>query len=94
MKDIISIALLSLKEGLRQRILFGVLVLAILIMMFAVLISGMFMRDLLKIILDICLAAVTAGGLLVPLFIAVNMLAGDIEQRTIFTILARPISRT
>ena len=94
MKNIAAISLISFKEGLRHRVLYGVVVFALLVMAFAVLISGLFMRDISKVILDLCLSAVNVGGLLIPFFLAVNLLSRDIEKRTIFTILARPISRT
>lgn len=93
MNAALSVALLCYKEGLRHRILYGTITCSTLLMLFSLLISGLFMRDILKIILDICLAATTIGGLLVPFFLAVNFLAGDIDQKTIYTILARPVSK-
>jgi ABC-type transport system involved in multi-copper enzyme maturation permease subunit len=92
--SIIAIALISYKEGLRHRVLYGVVIFALLLMGFSVLFSGLFMRDISKIILDLCLSAINVGGLLIPFFLAVNLLAKDIERRTIFTILSRPISRS
>lgn len=92
--NIFAIALISFKEGLRHRVLYGVVIFSLLLMTLAVLFSGLFMRDISKIILDLCLSAVNIGGLLIPFFLAVNLLAKDIERRTIFSILARPISRT
>ncbi|NLZ16456.1 MAG: ABC transporter permease subunit [Desulfobulbaceae bacterium] len=88
-----QVALFTYKESLRQRILYGALVCAVLLMLFALMFSGWFMRDILKIILDLCLAAVSLGGLLVPFFVAINLVAGDIDQKTIFTILAQPIDK-
>ena len=52
------------------------------------------MRDILKVLLDICLSSISIGGLLVPFFLAITLLAGDIENRTIYTLLARNISRS
>jgi len=93
MKNIVAVARLTCKEGLRHRLLYGVIIMAILFMTFAVLVSGFFMRDIAKIIIDFCLSTVSVGGLIVPIFLAVNMLAGDIERRTIFPLLSKPISR-
>lgn len=93
MKNILAVAAITYKEGLRNRVLYGVLLFALLIMTFAVLISGLFMRDIGKITLDLCLAAVNIGGLLVPFFLAVNLLSKDIERRTIYSILSRAVSR-
>lgn len=93
MRKIVAISLISFKEGLRNRVLYGIVVLALCMMVFAILISGFFMRDISKVMLDLCLATVNVGGLLVPFFLAIHLLARDIERRTVFTILARAISR-
>ncbi len=93
MKIIWAIATITLKEGLRQRILYGVIIASLLLIIFAILISGLFMRDILKVLQDICLSAINIGGLLVPFFLSINLLAGDIEKKTIYTLLSRNISR-
>ena len=93
MRAVFSVALLSFKEGLRQRVLYGVVLAALLMMSGAVLVSGFFLRDISKVILDFSLATVTLGGLTIPLFLAIHMLARDIERRTVFSLLSRPISR-
>ena len=48
MNATLQVALLCFKEGLRHRILYGIFVCAGLLMLFALLISGLFMRDILK----------------------------------------------
>ena len=93
MNTILPVALLSFPEGLKHRVLYGTIIFALFIMVFSVLFSGLFMRDILKITLDFCLSAISIGGLVIPVFIGVNFLSGDIDQKTIYTILARPISR-
>ncbi|SEA64793.1 ABC-type transport system involved in multi-copper enzyme maturation, permease component [Desulfuromusa kysingii] len=93
MRGVYAVALLSFKEGLRHRVLYGVLLAALLLMGCTVLVSGFFLRDISKVILDFCMATVTLGGLTIPFFLAIHLLAKDIERRTIFTLLTRPISR-
>ncbi|MFO7760370.1 MAG: ABC transporter permease subunit [Desulfobia sp.] len=94
MRNIFALALLSFKEGLRYRVLYGVLVFALLIMVLAVLVSGLFMRDVSKVILDFCLASINIGGLLIPFFLGINLLARDLEQHTVFAVLSRPVRRS
>ncbi len=89
----LPIASITFKEGLRHRILYGVLIAALLSIIASILLSGLFMRDMQKVILDIGLSATSIGGLLIPFFLGINLLAGDIENKTIFTILAKPVSR-
>lgn len=68
MKNVFAVALLSFKEGVQHRVLYGVLISALLLMSFAVLVSGFFLRDVAKVILDFCMATVTLGGLTIPFF--------------------------
>jgi ABC-type transport system involved in multi-copper enzyme maturation permease subunit len=93
MRIIWVVALITLKESLRHKVLYGILMSALLVMFFSLLISGLFMRDILKVTLDLCLSAVSIGGLLVPFFLTINLLARDIENKTIYTLLAKAISR-
>jgi ABC-type transport system involved in multi-copper enzyme maturation permease subunit len=93
MKNILAVARLTLKEGLGQKILYSVLIMALAVIFFAVLLSGFFMRDIAKIIVDFGLSAVSIGGLLVPFFITINLVAGDLENRTVFSLLAAPLPR-
>lgn len=88
-----STAKLTYKDGLKSRILYGVLLLSLLLIVLSIFISGLFMRDIMKVLLDICLSTVSVGGLLIPFLIAVSHLSGDIERKSIYTILASPISR-
>lgn len=94
MNTILAIAVITIKEGLRRRLLYGVTVASVLLILLAVLISGLFMRDIQKVLLDICLSAISVGGLLIPFFLVIDLLAGDIEDRTIYTLLARNITRS
>lgn len=94
MQNIYAVLWITFKEGLRQRVLYGVVIFALFLMTFAVLISGWFMRDISKVILDFCFSAISIGGLLVPFFLAINLLSKDIERKTIFSILATPVSRS
>ncbi len=93
MKDIFAVARLTFKEGLGYKIFYSVSLMAAAATFFSVLLSGFFMRDIAKIIVDFGLSAVGIGGLLVPFFLTVNMVAGDMENRTVFTLLAQPLSR-
>lgn len=93
MSNIYAVAILAFKEGVKQRIIYGLLIAASLILALSVLLCGFFLRDVSKVLLDFCLATTTLGGLCIPFFVAIHMLSKDIERRTIFTVLTRPLSR-
>lgn len=92
--SILPIASITFKEGLRHKLLYSILVVAFLVILFSVFFSTLFMRDIMKVLLDLCLCCVSLAGLLVPFFLMINLLSGDIETRTIYTILAKPVSRS
>lgn len=93
MSHIWSVSTITIKEAIRHRIFLGISFASLLLIIVSVVISGLFMRDVLKILLDICLSAVNIGGLLIPFFVAINLLSSDIESHSIYTILSRQISR-
>lgn len=93
MKQILPIAGLCYKECLRHKVIYGVAFFSLSLMFFSLFISGLFMRDILKIIIDICMSSISFGGLLVPLFMVVSTLSSDLHQKTMYTILSRNIDR-
>ncbi len=93
MKCVFAVTLITFKEAVKQRVIYGTSLTAVALLTLSVLISGFFMRDISKILVDFSLSITTLGGLLIPIFVAVNMLSGDLEKRTAFTILSRPVAR-
>lgn len=93
MNNILHIALITFKECLRHRVIYGTFVAALFVISLSTVIGGMYMRDLLKIILDICLSAVSLGSLLIPFFFVISLFLNDLENKTAYFILAQRISR-
>ena len=56
-------------------------------------VSGMIMRDVGKVAVDMALSTVSFSGLLLVLFVGIDLMAKDLDKRTIYMVLARPISR-
>jgi ABC-type transport system involved in multi-copper enzyme maturation permease subunit len=51
------------------------------------------MRDVGKVAVDMALSTVSFAGLLLVLFVGIDLMAKDLDKRTIYMVLARPISR-
>ena len=88
------IALITFKEGIRNRALYGITLLALLLLIANFLISGLFMQEIGKVAVDIALSAVSLSGLLLVLFVGINLMAKDLDKKTIYMVLSRPISRS
>jgi len=94
MKALWPIILVTYKEGIRNRAISGVLLITALLLCFGFLLTGMIMRDVGKVAIDFALASVSLSGLLIVLFSSINMMNKDVERKTIYMILSRPISRS
>jgi len=93
MNGIFSLAHVTFKEGIRSRALFGIFIMALLAFSATVTITNLFMRDIIKVAADLSLATISFSGLLMIVFIGTNLLSKDIDKRTIYMVISRPISR-
>ena len=89
----LSLAWITFKEGLKNRALFGLLIMVIFMFAVTVTLTNLFMRDIIKVASDLSLATISFSGLLLVMFIGINLLAKDIDKRTIYMVISRPISR-
>jgi len=94
MKGIFSLAYITFKEGIRNRALFGIFIMALLAFAITVTLTNLFMRDIVKVAADLALATITFSGLLMVIFIGTSLLSKDIDKRTIYMVISRPISRS
>lgn len=93
MKSIITIARNTFREAIRDRILYMFLVFAILLIIGSKFISMMTIGEPIKIIKDIGLFSIQIFGMLIAVMMSVIMVSREFEQRTIYTILAKPVNR-
>ena len=88
------VAGITIKEGLRNRSMQGILALAVLLCLVYITVIPMFAFDTGKVVVDLGSAFVTLAGIAIVVFLGIALLTKDIHQRTVCMILSRPISRT
>ena len=93
MNSVFALAKITFKEGIRNRSLFGIGLLALFLFGLNISVAGFFMRDVGKVTVDMNLTALNVAGLLLVFFVAVNLMAKDIDRKTIHLVLSKPISR-
>ena len=93
MKNIWLMAQITFKEGIRNRILLGIFFFAFALCVGNLIITNMFAYDLGKVAIDVGLSIVSIAGLIIIFFMGINLLAKDLDKRTIYMVLSRPISR-
>jgi ABC-type transport system involved in multi-copper enzyme maturation permease subunit len=88
------IALITFKEGIRNRAIYGIILFALLLFGATALVATMIPREVGKVTVDMALATISFSGLLIVLFVGINLMAKDLDKRTIYTVLSRPVSRS
>lgn len=81
-------------DCLRNKALYGILVMGVVLFSANIIFTGMFSWEPGKVAVDMGLSTISFAGLIVIFFLCMPMLAGDFEKKTIYLILARPITRT
>ncbi len=93
MSRIWAIASNTFREAIRDRILYLLLVFALAFIAFAQILSLLTVGSEDKIIKDLGLASISLFGVLTAVFIGVSLVSKEIDRRTIYTIVSKPIHR-
>jgi ABC-type transport system involved in multi-copper enzyme maturation permease subunit len=83
----------TIRELVRSKLLYNLLIFAVLLIASSLFVAQLTIGQWDRVILDMGLAAIQISGLLVSVLIGVSLLAGEIDKRTLYPTLARPISR-
>jgi len=93
MKQIKFIALNTVKETLRDKIYYSVFIFAIFIILLTYFLGQLTYRDEAKITMDLGLAAINISGILIAIFLGVSLVFKEIDKRSIYPIISKPVSR-
>lgn len=88
-----AIAFNTFREAIRDRILYSLLVFALAMIGASVILSMLSVGGESRIIKDLGLAAIGLVGTLIAVFIGVGLVHKEIERRTLYTIITKPIRR-
>ncbi len=94
MRCVAVIALNTFRETLRDKILYNLLFFALLLIGGSVLLGDLTIMEHSKIVTDMGLAAINLIGVIIAVFVGIGLVSKEIERRTVYTIMARPITRT
>jgi ABC-type transport system involved in multi-copper enzyme maturation permease subunit len=93
MTPIRPIAFNTMRELLRNKLLYNLILFAVLLIGSSLFVAQLTIGQWDRVILDIGLAAVEIAGVLVAVLIGVSVVAGEIDRKTIFPTLAKPVRR-
>jgi ABC-type transport system involved in multi-copper enzyme maturation permease subunit len=94
MTPIVDIAVNVFRESVRDKVLYNLVVFAVLMMGASYLIGQLTAGQDVKIIKDLGLAATSVFGLFIAIFIGIGLVSKEVERRSIYSLLAKPIERS
>jgi ABC-type transport system involved in multi-copper enzyme maturation permease subunit len=89
----LAIATNTFREKVRDRILYVILAFAVLMIAGSVLLGKLSLNEQIKIVKDAGLTAISLFGAVMAIFLGVGLVSQEIERRTIYTILSKPVRR-
>jgi ABC-type transport system involved in multi-copper enzyme maturation permease subunit len=93
MNGIRVIAVNVFRESVRDKVLYNLVFFAILLMGASYLIGQLTAGQDIKIIKDLGLAATSIFGLFIAVFIGIGLVSKEVERRSIYSLLSKPIER-
>jgi len=88
------IAINTFMEAVRDRVLYLLLAFALLMILSSRILSLLTVGDESKIIKDLGLSSISIFGVLIAIFVGIGLVYKEIEKKTIYTIISKPISRS
>jgi len=89
----VAIALNTFKESIRDKVLYGLVVFGTIFIGASRILKPLTIGEELKITKDIGLASISFFGLLIAVFVGTRLVYQEMEKKTIYTIIPKPVER-
>jgi ABC-type transport system involved in multi-copper enzyme maturation permease subunit len=93
MKRIWAIAINTFREAVRDRVLYGVVGFATAILLFTLALAQLSLNQQERVVRDVGLASISIFSVIVAVFLGSSLLYKEIEKKTLYVILPKPIER-
>lgn len=94
MNPLFAIARTTIREALREKVLYGLVVFGSGMVLISLVISRLTLGHRIRVITDLSLTGLLASGVLLAVILGANSIARDNERRVALPLLAKPITRT
>jgi ABC-type transport system involved in multi-copper enzyme maturation permease subunit len=90
---IATVALNTFREAVRDRVLYNLVVFALLLVASSLLVGQISIGIERLVIINLSLTAISVFGIVIAIFIGIGLVSKEIEKRTVYTVLTRPVQR-
>ena len=88
-----TIAVNTVREAVRNKLLYALLIFAVLLILSGIFLSNLSYVESERIMQDIGMGAIRLLGVAIAIFVGVGLIHKEVDRRTVFTILSKPLSR-
>src|SRR6187200_3546654 len=88
------IAVNVFRESVRDKVLYNLVIFAVLLIAVSLLLGQLTAGQDIKIIKDLGLAAISLFGLFIAVFIGIGLVSKEVERSSIYSLLAKPVRRS
>ncbi len=90
---IVALGLNTFREAVRNRVLYLLLVFALLLILSSLVFGQLSVHEELRVTRDLGLGGISLFGVLIAIFVGVNLVYKELDKKTVFSILPKPIRR-
>jgi ABC-type transport system involved in multi-copper enzyme maturation permease subunit len=94
MQRILAIAGNTFRETVRDKILYNLILFALIMIFSSLALGQLTLGNENKVILDLGLSSISIFGTLIAIFIGIGLVYKELEKRTIYALLAKPVHRS
>jgi ABC-type transport system involved in multi-copper enzyme maturation permease subunit len=91
--EIVAIARNTFKEAIRNRILYIILIFALILIAVSGVISELSIADQMRVVKNLGFASINFFAVAIAVFVGVSLVYNELEKKSIYTIVSKPISR-
>jgi Cu-processing system permease protein len=93
MSRLAAIALNTFREAVRDRVLYGILFFGLAFLLFNLVLGELSLHHEERVLLDVGLAGISVFSVVIAVFLGVSLLFKEIEKKTLYTVLPKPVRR-
>ena len=93
MSRVWAVALCTVREAVRDKLLYHLVVFALLLIVSTIVVSRLTLGDVHRLVLDVGLASINLFGVAIAIFVGVGLVSREIDRKTIYVVLSKPIPR-
>ncbi len=88
-----AVGLNTFREAVRNRVLYVLALFAVGLMAFSLVLGELSMHEELRVIKDLGLAGISLVGVVIALFLGVNLLSKELDRKTVYFVIPKPLRR-